>query len=141
MATLQAVEISGIVDHWLTLTIEYAFDRYSFGRPLASYQALKHRFANMKTWTEGALSSATAAAHEVGTAGERASELASVAKVYAAELGTKALHEFVQLNGGIATTWDHDLHLHIRRVTQDRSLYGSPSEHRERLATMLGMGN
>jgi len=139
-AVLQAAEISGLVDHWLGQTIEYAFDRYSFGRPLASYQALKHRFANAKTYAEASLASSTAAAAAVGTGAPRASELASVAKVYAGELGTTALHEFVQLNGGIATTWDHDLHLSLRRASQDRSLYGTPAEHRERLAQILGMG-
>lgn len=140
-AVLQSAALAGMVDLWLGLTIEYAFDRHSFGRPLASYQALKHRFAQLKTSTEAALATSVAAAEAVGLGAPRASEFASVAKAYTGDLAAKGLHECVQLNGGIATTWDHDLHLHLRRAVQDTALYGTPEEHRERLAQIIGMGN
>jgi len=139
-AVLQSAEIAGILDHWLSLTIGYAFDRYTFGRPLASYQALKHRFANLKVFVEASLAVTVAAAGAFDSGSDRRAELASAAKSYVGTGGTNAMHEYVQLHGGIGTTWDHDLHLSIRRVTQDRSLYGTPREHNERIAQILGMG-
>ena len=120
-------------------TIEYAFDRYSFGRPLASYQALKHRFADLKLWVEACL--ATARPPPQPWTGRRAAphELVSVAKSYIGDHAPVILQDCVQLHGGIGVTWDHDLHLYLRRVVQDRSSTGRPSDHRERIADRLGL--
>jgi alkylation response protein AidB-like acyl-CoA dehydrogenase len=137
--TLQCASMAGAIDHILSLTIEYAFDRYSFGRPLASYQALKHRFADLKLWTEASLATAAAAAHAVDSRSERAYELVSVAKSYIGDHAPAILQDCVQLHGGIGVTWDHDLHLYIRRVVEDRTLFGTPDEHRERMARTMGL--
>jgi alkylation response protein AidB-like acyl-CoA dehydrogenase len=136
---LQCAEMVGAVDRALEFTIEYAQDRYSFGRPLASYQALKHRFADMKTWLEASAASADAAARAVDSGSEHVAELVSVAKSYIGDRAPFMLSECVQLHGGIGVTWDHDLHLYTRRVVQDRTQFGTPQDHRERVATAMGI--
>jgi alkylation response protein AidB-like acyl-CoA dehydrogenase len=136
---LQCAEMVGAVDRVLEFTIEYAQDRYSFGRPLASYQALKHRFADMKMWLEASHASAGAAARAVDSGSEHVAELISVAKSYIGDHAPFILSECVQLHGGIGVTWDHDLHLYTRRVVQDRTQFGTPQDHRERVATAMGI--
>jgi alkylation response protein AidB-like acyl-CoA dehydrogenase len=137
---LQCAEMVGAMDRVFEFTTQWAFDRYSFGRPLASYQALKHRFADMKMWLEASLGTATAATRAVERRAGDASEVASVAKAYIGEQGPELIQDCVQLHGGIGVTWEHDLHLYLRRVTLDRALYGAPAEHRDRVALFLGMG-
>ncbi|MGH9097470.1 MAG: acyl-CoA dehydrogenase family protein [Acidimicrobiales bacterium] len=136
---LQVAEMVGALDRAFEFTVEYAFDRYSFGRPLASYQALKHRFADMKTWLEASQATATAAARAVDSESASAPELVSVAKAYVAERGPLILQDCVQLHGGIGVTWDHDLHLYLRRVVTDSTQLGTPADHRERVAVAMGM--
>ena len=136
---LQCAEMVGATNRVFDFTLEYSFDRYSFGRPLASYQALKHRFADMKLWLEASNATAAAAARAVQSRADDAAELASVAKSYIGDHAPAILQDCVQMHGGIGVTWDHDLHLYIRRVTQDRSLYGTPADHRERIAAFVGL--
>ena len=136
---LQCAEMVGAVDRVLEFTIEYAQDRFSFGRPLASYQALKHRFADMKMWLEASYASAEAAARAVDSGSDHAAELVSVAKSYIGDHGPFILSECVQLHGGIGVTWDHDLHLYLRRVVQDQTQFGTPRHHRERVAVAIGI--
>jgi alkylation response protein AidB-like acyl-CoA dehydrogenase len=137
---LQCAEMAGAVDRMFGVTLEYAFDRYSFGRPLASYQALKHRFADLKLWVEACLATAQAAAGAVDRQSTRAGELVSTAKSYIGDRAPAILQDCVQLQGGIAVTWDHDLHLYLRRVVQDTVLYGTPADHRDRIADLLDLG-
>ena len=137
--TLQCASMVGAIDRMLAVTIEYSFDRFSFGRPLASYQALKHRFADLKLWTEASLATSGAAAHAVDSRSEKAYELVSVAKSYIGDHAPAILSDCVQLHGGIGVTWDHDIHLYTRRVVEGRSLFGTPEEHRERIARIMGM--
>jgi alkylation response protein AidB-like acyl-CoA dehydrogenase len=136
---LQCSEMAGAVDRMLQVTLEYAFDRYSFGRPLASYQALKHRFADLKLWVEACLAAAQAAATAVDRESDRAGEMVSAAKSYIGDHAPAILQDCIQLQGGIGVTWDHDLHLYLRRVTQDAVLYGTPADHRDRIADQLGL--
>jgi len=136
---LQCAEMAGALDRVLEFTIEYAQDRFSFGRPLASYQALKHRFADMKLWVEASHASTTAAARAVDTGSDHAAELISVAKSYIGAHAPTILGECVQLHGGIGVTWDHDLHLYSRRVIQDQTQFGTPRDHRERVAVAAGL--
>jgi alkylation response protein AidB-like acyl-CoA dehydrogenase len=136
---LQCAEMAGAIDRVFEFTVEYAEDRYSFGRPLVSYQALKHRFADMKVWIEASHATAAAAARAVDEGAPHADELVSVAKSYIGDHGPFLLQECVQLHGGIGVTWDHDLHLYLRRVVQDRSLFGTPRDHRERIAAGMDL--
>lgn len=136
---VQCAHMVGAVDAMFSVTLEYSFDRYTFGRPLASYQALKHRFADMKLWLEACHATAFGAARAVDGGSDRAAEYVSVAKSYIGDKAPAMLSDCVQLHGGIGVTWDHDLHLYIRRVVLERSLMGTPEDHRERIAVRLGM--
>jgi len=79
------------------------------------------------------------AVRSVDAGEERAAELVSVAKSYVGTKGPVILQDCVQLHGGIGVTWDHDLHLYLRRVVQERALFGTPEEHRERIAARMGV--
>jgi alkylation response protein AidB-like acyl-CoA dehydrogenase len=139
VAALQCAEMVGALDRVFEFTVDYASDRYSFGRPLSSYQALKHRFADMKLWLEAAHATAGAAARAVDSGSKHASELVSVAKAYIGDRGPAIVQDCIQLHGGIGVTWDHDLHLYLRRVVVDRTQWGTPRDHRERVAVAMGM--
>lgn len=130
-------EAVGALQAAFDMTVEWAFDRYSFGRPLASYQALKHRFANMATWLQASHAISDEAARAVTEGRADAGELVSAAKAYVGEQGSELLQECVQLHGGIGVTYEHDLHLFLRRVTLARALLGTPEQHRRRLARLV----
>jgi alkylation response protein AidB-like acyl-CoA dehydrogenase len=130
-------EAVGAMQAGFDMTVEWAFDRYSFGRPLASYQALKHRFAHMATWLQASHAISDEAARAVAEGRPEAGELVSAAKAYIGEYGTELLQECVQLHGGIGVTFEHDLHLFLRRVTLARALLGTPDEHRRRVADFV----
>jgi alkylation response protein AidB-like acyl-CoA dehydrogenase len=130
-------EMTGAMDRAMDITVEWAFDRYSFGRPLASYQALKHRFADMKTWLEASHAIADLAAAEVEDDAVDADEAVSAAKAYVGHHGPELVHECVQMHGGIGVTFEHDLHLFVRRVVLDAALHGTVTDHRLRLADIL----
>lgn len=134
---LQCAETVGAVDRVFEITLDYLGDRYSFGRPLSSYQALKHRVADMKMWLEACHATATAAAWAVAHRTPGAGELVSAAKSWIGPHSTEIIQDCVQLHGGIGVTWEHDLHLYLRRATVNRGTYGTPAEHRERIATTL----
>lgn len=126
---LQCAETVGILDAVLAMTNQWLLDRHSFGRPLASYQALKHRFADMKLWFEAARATTAGAAEAVGARSPQAAKLVSVAKAYVGERAPVMLQDCVQLHGGIGVTWEHDLHLYLRRAAQNRTMFGSPEDH------------
>lgn len=137
---LVCAESAGATDRVLEFTLEYVDDRYSFGRPLSSYQALKHRFADMKMWMDACHAASNAAARAVQRSTPDAAELTSAAKAYVGTYSTEIIQDCVQMHGGIGVTWEHDIHLYLRRATVNRGTYGSPAEHRERIARQLGMG-
>jgi alkylation response protein AidB-like acyl-CoA dehydrogenase len=130
---LQCAEIVGILETVLDFTIQWGFDRHSFGRPLGSYQALKHKYADLKIWFEACRATTNAAIADVATRSPNAEMSVSVAKSYVGEYAPGMLQDCVQLHGGIGVTWEHDLHLYLRRVTLYRSLYGTPEEHNLRV--------
>ncbi len=131
---LQCSETCGVIDHVLAMTIEYLGDRYSFGRPLSSYQALKHRIADQKMWLEACQAITTAATRAVASGAPEAGQLVSAAKTWVGPHATELIQDCIQLHGGIGITWEHDLHLYLRRATVNRTTYGSPDEHAERIA-------
>jgi alkylation response protein AidB-like acyl-CoA dehydrogenase len=136
-ATLACAEMCGAVEAMFDVTLTWMFDRYTFGRPLASYQALKHRMADDKTWFEACRATTRGAARALDSAGADAAELVGVAKAYVGEKAPAMLQDFVQMHGGLGVTWEHDLHLFLRRVLCDRALYGTPEEHRRRIAAIM----
>ncbi|HEY3684743.1 MAG TPA: acyl-CoA dehydrogenase family protein [Streptosporangiaceae bacterium] len=136
-ATLACAEMCGAVAAMFATTLTWMSDRYTFGRPLASYQALKHRMADDKTWYEACQATTWGAARALDSAADDAAELVGVAKAYVGDKAPEMLQDFVQLHGGLGVTWEHDLHLFLRRVLCDRALYGTPEEHRRRIAAIM----
>jgi len=130
---LQCAEVVGILQTVFDLTVQWALDRHTFGRPLASYQVLKHRFADMKLWLEACRATTAAAVADVAARSPKAGLSASTAKSYVGEMAGQIVQACVQMHGGIGVTWEHDLHLYLRRVTLYRSTFGTPEEHNLRV--------
>ncbi|TAM73209.1 acyl-CoA dehydrogenase family protein [Mycobacterium sp.] len=130
---LQCAEVVGILQTVFDFTAQWALDRHTFGRPLASYQALKHKFADMKLWLEACRATTWAAVADVATRAPQAGLSASIAKSYVGEMAGQIVQACVQMHGGIGVTWEHDLHLYLRRVTLYRSMFGTPEEHNLRV--------
>jgi alkylation response protein AidB-like acyl-CoA dehydrogenase len=126
---LQCAEIVGILETVLAFTIQWGFDRHSCGRPIGSYQALKHKYADLKIWFEACRATTRAAVAEVAARSPGADMAVSVAKSYVGEHAPGMLQDCIQSHGGIGVTWEHDLHLYLRRVTLYRSMFGTPEEH------------
>ncbi|MGZ6780187.1 MAG: acyl-CoA dehydrogenase family protein [Mycobacterium sp.] len=137
---LQCAEVVGILDAVLAFTIQWGFDRHSFGRPLGSYQALKHRYADLKIWFEACKAATNAAVAEVADRSPDAEMAVSVAKSYVGEYAPGMLQDCIQLHGGIGVTWEHDLHLYLRRVMLDRSMFGTPEDHNLRVYALTELG-
>jgi alkylation response protein AidB-like acyl-CoA dehydrogenase len=134
---IQCAESVGAADRVFEMTREWLADRWSFGRPLASYQALKHRVADDKTALEASHAIAAAAARAVAAGTPDAADLVSAAKAWIGRQSTEVIQDCIQLHGGIGVTWEHDLHLYLRRATVNRLTYGTPEEHAERIAAGL----
>ena len=135
-AVILSAESVGAMDAAFDMTMEWAFERYTFGRALASYQALKHRFADMKSWLEASHAVSDAAADAVADQTSLAAETVCTAKSYIGEQGVELAQDCVQIHGGIGVTYEHDLHFFLRRVTLNRLLFGTPGDHRRWLAAM-----
>ncbi|WP_029430113.1 acyl-CoA dehydrogenase family protein [Blastococcus sp. URHD0036] len=130
---LQCAETTGATARGLEMTVQYAKDRVAFGRPIGSYQALKHRMADHRMWLEG---SAAITAHAARSVQEDRPDAAIAPRVAAAHVGrrsTATLHDCIQLHGGIGMTWEYDLHLYFRRVISNEVLLGSPETHQRAL--------
>ncbi|WP_436702133.1 acyl-CoA dehydrogenase family protein [Nocardioides sp. BYT-33-1] len=137
-ALLTAVDALAAADRAFRLARDYAVDRQQFGRPVASFQSIKHKLVDMYAELETATSAVLAA---VAAAGEGADDwrfAASAAKVRAGDAAMFVLREAVQVHGGIGFTWEHEISHHFRRVTAARALYGTPSAHRALVAAERG---
>jgi alkylation response protein AidB-like acyl-CoA dehydrogenase len=130
-------EAVGCMQSAFDMTVEWGFDRYTFGRPLASYQALKHRYADMMSWLEASHAISDAACAAVQEQAANAAELTSAAKAFIGQYGTELIQDCVQLHGGIGVTFEHDLHLFLRRMTVNRSSAGTPATHLRLIAGLL----
>jgi alkylation response protein AidB-like acyl-CoA dehydrogenase len=117
----------------LELTVEYLKERVQFGRPLGSFQALKHRCADMLVQVETARSMSWSAAWHVAHDPASAVEQASLAKSWCSDAFSHVAAEMVQLHGGIAITWEHDAHLYFKRAHATAQLFGRAAEHRRAL--------
>jgi alkylation response protein AidB-like acyl-CoA dehydrogenase len=124
-----AAEQVGAAAAAFEMTVEYTKVRHQFGRPIGSFQALKHRLADLHVLLEAARS----AAHAAGAG----MVLPSVAKAYCSEAFTAIAAEAIQLHGGIAITWEHDAHLYFKRAHGSAALFGAPSAHVARLTQEL----
>ncbi len=131
-----AAETVGAMQRAFDMALAWAFDRYSFGRPLASYQEIKHRFADMLSWLEAGHGITDAAAAAVDAGDPLAGEYVSAAAGFVGHYGAELVHDCVQIHGGIGVTFEHDLHLLVRRVSVNRALHGTPLAHRKHLADL-----
>lgn len=120
----------GCADRALEMTVAYSKERVQFGRPIGSFQALKHRMADMLVLLEMARSASWAASYAVSRGAPDAAQLAHVAKSYCCEALSHVAGETVQLHGGIAITWEHDAHLVFKRAHALGQLFGRPHDHR-----------
>ncbi|MBZ5738866.1 acyl-CoA dehydrogenase family protein [Nocardioides mangrovi] len=121
---------SGLAARALDMTVSYSKERVQFGRPIGSFQALKHRMADMLVLSEMCRSASWAASYAVATHADDAEQLTHVAKAYCADAVARLAAETVQLHGGIAITWEHDAHLVFKRAHALGQLFGSATEHR-----------
>jgi alkylation response protein AidB-like acyl-CoA dehydrogenase len=135
--TLQCAEMVGVADRTLELTLTYGRDRMAFGRPILSFQALKHRIADLWIWLEGSKAVSEHLAAAVDEPGDDVATLASVAKAYVGEHCVDIVDECVQISGGIAVTWEYDIHLYSRRAVVDQVTFGTPEEHKRQLLELL----
>jgi alkylation response protein AidB-like acyl-CoA dehydrogenase len=121
----------------LDMAVDYAKMRQQFSRPIGSFQAIKHKLADLLLQVEMGRSSvdrALLAEHDP----QRLAEAGAVAKIWCSDAFVQAAAENVHINGGTGFTWEHDAHLFFRRSRADEVLFGDASVHRERLATLLG---
>jgi alkylation response protein AidB-like acyl-CoA dehydrogenase len=138
-ATFHSVEMLGCADAVLALAVEYAGEREQFGRPIGSFQAVKHRCADMLVDVEGMRSAAYYAAWAIGAdgGGDEASVAASTAKVWCSDAGLRVAESALQVHGGIGFTWESDVHLHLKRAQLDQVSFGDAPHHRARLTDLL----
>ncbi|MGO8963284.1 acyl-CoA dehydrogenase family protein [Mycobacterium sp.] len=138
-AALLASEQLGIAQWCFGTTLDYAKQRKQFGRTIGSYQAIKHRLADL--WIE--VNSAAAAARYAADASARQDEDATigaaVAQAYCSGIAVHAAEECVQLHGGIGMTWEYPAHLYLKRAKSDQLAFGTAYRHRARLATLVDL--
>jgi alkylation response protein AidB-like acyl-CoA dehydrogenase len=132
-----AALLNGIGQRMLEMTVSYVSERQQFGRPVGSFQAVKHKLAETLLVTETSRAAAWYAAYAIATGSDDAAEAASIAKAYASDAERKANTEALQCHGGIGFTWEHDLHLWLKRGKALEQAYGSAAAHRRRLAERL----
>jgi alkylation response protein AidB-like acyl-CoA dehydrogenase len=132
-----ACEMVGGLEQVLESAVGYARERVQFGRPIGSFQAIKHRCADILIALEGARSLARFAAHAVDAGGGEVPLLAPAAKARAADAYVAGAWSNVQIHGGIGYTWEHDAHLYYRRARASAVLLGESSWQRERLMSQL----
>jgi alkylation response protein AidB-like acyl-CoA dehydrogenase len=138
-AVALAAEQVGGAQFVLDLTVQYAKDRKQFGRPIGSFQAIKHRCADLLREVESAKSAAYYAGWCASELNDELPTMAAVAKVYCSESYFHATGECIQLHGGIGFTWEHIAHLYFKRAKSSELLFGSPVEWRVRLAERAGI--
>jgi len=137
--TATAAESVGVSQAVFDITLDYAKQREQFGVPIGSFQAVKHKFADLIVALEKARASSYFAALTIAEDDDRRAVAASAAKVAAADCERLMSKDGIQLHGGIGYTWEHDMHLYVRRNKACSLLFGTPAEHRERIARHLGL--
>lgn len=136
---LQCAETVGVIDRVFEFTLEWVNDRHAFGRPIGSFQALKHRLADHAAQLEGAKAAAAHAARSVQASAPDAAIAVSIAKSQCGRNATTIIRDCLQMHGGIGLTWEHDIHFYLRRAVSNEALWGSPATHHERLCRLAGM--
>jgi alkylation response protein AidB-like acyl-CoA dehydrogenase len=138
---LSTAETVGAMDALFDLTRRYAIDRTAFGRPIGSFQAVKHQLADLSLALETSKAVAAAAVRAVQEDRKEAGEIVSMAKSWVADAGVDVAQGCAQVFAGIGFTWEHDLHLFLRRITMNSVLFGQPDWHRERICRTHGLSS
>jgi alkylation response protein AidB-like acyl-CoA dehydrogenase len=136
-SVLRCADALGVMARMLELTVEHTTSRVQFGRPIGSFQAVKHACADMTLRVHGARAATYYAAMTADAGTEDAARAACAAASYVAAGAGEVAARALQLHGGIGFTWEHELHLHLRRARADSVLYGDAAVHRDRLCTLL----
>jgi alkylation response protein AidB-like acyl-CoA dehydrogenase len=134
-----AAEQAGGAQKVLEMAVEYAKVRVQFGRPIGSFQAIKHKCADMVLDVESAKSAAYYAGWAAAAGDEELPVLASLAKSCCSEAYSRAAAENIQVHGGIGFTWEHPAHLYFKRAKSSELIFGDPIYHRELLAQRIGL--
>nr|WP_275404124.1 acyl-CoA dehydrogenase [Pseudonocardia acidicola] len=134
-AVLLAAEQVGGAQHLLDLTVEYAKSRMQFGRPIGSFQAVKHRCADMLVAVEHARSTAYHAAWALQDGTDHPALATAIAQATCSDAYYRVAADTVQVHGGIGFTWEHQAHLYYKRAVTDAALLGGAEAHRDRIAT------
>jgi len=135
--TALATETVGTAQKALDMSVEYAKTRVQFGKPIGSFQAVKHKCVDMMVGVENARSLAYYAAWTVDTRAAEAATAVPMAKAYASDMGKNVTSEAIQVHGGIGFTWEHDMHLYHRRALAGEANFGNAPVHRETVARAL----
>jgi alkylation response protein AidB-like acyl-CoA dehydrogenase len=138
-AVLSAAESVGAMQADFDVALQYAKDRIAFGRPIGSFQAIKHLLADTSLWLEMVKGLVAAAATALGSGAPDGAELAHAAKAFVAERGVELAQNCFQVFGGIGYTWEHDQHFWFRRLAADAECFGSAAAHRTRLLDAVGV--
>jgi alkylation response protein AidB-like acyl-CoA dehydrogenase len=137
--TALAVETVGAAQAIFDITLTYAKQREQFGAPIGSFQALKHKFADMFVALERARATSYFAALTIAEDDDRRALATSTAKAAAGDCAALLAKEGIQIHGGIGYTWEHDMHLYVRRVKSSSLLFGNAAQHRARVADLIGL--
>jgi alkylation response protein AidB-like acyl-CoA dehydrogenase len=138
-AIAQAAEQLGGAQRALDMAVGYAKVRHQFGRPIGSFQAIKHRCADLLLEVESLRSAVQYAAAAVAENSSEVPMVASLVKAYASDVYFHVAAENIQIHGGIGFTWEHDAHLYFKRAKASELFLGDASYHREHLATRIGL--
>lgn len=138
-AVALAAEQVGGAQMCLDMSVEYAKVRVQFGRPIGSFQAIKHKCADMLLEVESAKSAAYYAGWCASELNDELPSVASLAKAYCSDAYFHAAAENIQIHGGIGFTWEHPAHLYFKRAKSSELLFGDPTYHRELLAQRIGL--
>lgn len=138
-AGLLASEQLGVAEWCLAETVRHTAERTQFGRPVGSFQALKHRMAALWLEVGSARAAARYAADALASDSPDAPVAVAVAQAYCGPVAVRAAEECVQLHGGIGMTWEHPAHLFLKRAKSDELALGSPGRHRDALGALVGI--
>jgi alkylation response protein AidB-like acyl-CoA dehydrogenase len=136
-SALLAVEQVGAAQHLLDLSVEYAKSRLQFGRQIGSFQAIKHKLADMLVDVEHARSAAYHAVWALTDGSDDPALAVSIAQATASAALSRVAADTIQVHGGIGFTWEHQAHLYFKRATTDAALLGSAEQHRARVAEIV----
>jgi len=137
--TALAVETVGAAQAIFDMTLSYVKQREQFGAPIGSFQAIKHKFADMLVALERARATSYFAALTIAEDDDRRALATSTAKAAAGDCAALLAKEGIQIHGGIGYTWEHDMHLYVRRVKSSSLLFGNAAQHRARVADLIGL--